>query len=75
MEEALASAKDAALSRGGISLAYVFFLIAAVPLVVVSVARRHLQESHAYLLAARRGPTAANGSADPSPLRPYPPPL
>jgi MFS transporter, putative metabolite:H+ symporter len=40
-----------------------FFLIAAVPLVVVSVARRHLRESHAYLLAARRGPTAPKRSA------------
>ena len=35
-----------------------FFLLAAVPLLVVTVARRRLRESHAYLLVARaRGPT------------------
>ncbi len=36
-----------------------FFLLAAVPLLVVTVARRRLHESHAYLLVARaRGSTA-----------------
>jgi putative MFS transporter len=36
-----------------------FFLLAAIPLLVVTVARRRLHESHAYLLVARaRGPTA-----------------
>jgi putative MFS transporter len=36
-----------------------FFLLAAVPLLVVTVARRRLRESHAYLLVARaRGPSA-----------------
>ena len=39
-----------------------FFLLAAIPLVVVTVARRHLHESHAYLLAARRRVTTPRRS-------------
>jgi len=39
-----------------------FFLIAAVPLLVVSVARRRLKESHAYLLAASERAASARRS-------------
>jgi putative MFS transporter len=40
-----------------------FFLLAALPLLVVSVAQRHLQESQAYLASVRRREAAPAGSA------------
>jgi putative MFS transporter len=40
-----------------------FFLIACLPLLVVTVARRRLRESHAYLMAARMRGTVARRSA------------